>query len=347
MSIHRAADRVRFPADTSTASDALRRGMLVLGASALVSAPVLAQQATPGDSVLEEITVTARKTVENIQETPVAVTVLTAQALDERAIVNISEIAAATPSMRFDPAAPLSGSSNSVNVFIRGVGQTDFNLTIDPGVGIYLDNVYISRSVGALLDTTDIERIEVLRGPQGALFGKNTIGGAIAITSRRPGTEPAFSAELATGSFERTDVQFSADLPVSDALRMRLTGAKLTRDGYVDRLFDGGGAGDRDALVGRLVTQWTPAEDVTVTLALDGTRAREATVGATALRIYEVNPLPATIPVHFPTVSNLALNGANCALSPGIRRVVRDRPQGRAVRPASTLELSGFLQRLQ
>ncbi len=290
-----------------------RSRCVLLAVSLLASTPVLAGQDAASEPMLEEIIVTARKTAENIQETPVAVTAIAAQVLEERAIVNISQIAASTPSTRFDPAAPLSGSSNSVNVFIRGVGQTDFNLTIDPGVGIYLDDVYISRSVGALLDTTDIDRIEVLRGPQGALFGKNTIGGAIAITSKQPGAERTLSAQLATGSFNRTDLQFSADLPITDALRMRLTGAKLTSDGYVERLADNGEAGDRDALFGRLVTQWTPATDVTLTLTLDGTRAREATVGATALRIYEVNPLPAAIPVHFPTVSNLALNGARCA----------------------------------
>jgi iron complex outermembrane receptor protein len=282
---------------------------------ALAHAPAGAQEADSADAgvMLQEVTVTARKTEENIQDTPIAVTALTAEALEERALANISEIAASTPSLRFDSAAAISGSSNSATVFIRGVGQTDFNLTIDPGVGIYLDDVYISRSVGALLDTTDIERIEVLRGPQGTLFGKNTIGGAVAISSRGPGTERAFSAELATGSFDRADVRVSADLPLHEAFRMRFTGAKLTREGYVERLSDGRRSSDRDALIGRLVAEWTPSSDVTFTLAADGTRAREATVGATALRVYEVNPAPDVIPVHFPTISNLALNGASCA----------------------------------
>jgi iron complex outermembrane recepter protein len=288
----------------------------VLAAAVLFPVAVVAE--VPGAShddavVIEEITVTARRTQENIQEAPVAVTALTEKALEERALSDISGIAASTPSMRFDPAAAISGSSNSVTVFIRGVGQTDFNLTIDPGVGIYLDDVYISRSVGALLDTTDIERIEVLRGPQGTLFGKNTIGGAVAIKSKRPGAERrAFSAEVTTGSFDRADIRTSADLPLSDTLRFRLTGARLARDGYVDRLVDGRGSGDSDQLLGRLVTEWTPARDVSLTLAVDATRVREATVGATALRIYEVNPQPEAIPVHFPTISNLLLNGASC-----------------------------------
>jgi iron complex outermembrane receptor protein len=283
-------------------------GVLVLLASAAAGAADTVP-ADPGS--LEEVIVTARKTEENIQDTPVAVTALTAAALEERAITNISEIASSTPSLRFDPVAAISGSSNSVTVFMRGVGQTDFNLTIDPGVGIYVDGVYISRSVGALLDTADIDRIEVLRGPQGTLFGKNTIGGAIAITSLRPATELGFTAELAAGSFDRADVRFTADVPLSDEWRLHFTGARFTRDGYVERLYDGEDASDRDALMGRLVTEWTPG-DATLTLALDGSRSREATVGATALKIYEVNPSPATIPVHFPTISNLLLNGASC-----------------------------------
>lgn len=292
----------------------LRRAPVLL-AAVLVPLPGFADVVTETDAstLLEEITVTARRTQENIQDTPVAVTALTEKVLAERAITDISGIAASTPSMRFDSAAAISGSSNSVSVFIRGVGQTDFNLTIDPGVGIYLDDVYISRSVGALLDTTDIERIEVLRGPQGTLFGKNTIGGAVVITSKRPGDEPGFNAEVTTGSFARADLRASADLPLSDTLRFRLTGAKLTRDGYVDRLVDGRESSDSDQLLGRLVTEWTPASDVTFGLAVDSTRVREATVGATALLIHEVNPLPAAIPVHFPTISNLLLNGARCA----------------------------------
>src|SRR3546814_2466643 len=100
-----------------------------------------------------------------------------AAALRERAIDSVADIGKFTPSLNFDQAAAASGSSNSVTVFLRGIGQTDFNLTVDPGVGIYVDGVYISRSVGALLETRDVENIQVLRGPQGNIFGKNTIRG--------------------------------------------------------------------------------------------------------------------------------------------------------------------------
>src|SRR3546814_6642296 len=117
-----------------------------------------------------------------IYKSPIAITAVNAAALRGRAIDSVADIGKFTPSRNFDQAAAASGSSNSVTVFLRGIGQTDFNLTVDPGVGIYVDGVYISRSVGALLETRDVENIQVLRGPQGTLFGKNTIGGAVIIT---------------------------------------------------------------------------------------------------------------------------------------------------------------------
>lgn len=284
----------------------------------MISLPSLAhaQEAEAKDSTgntLEEIVVTARKRTENIQQTPVAVTALTGAALAERGISNISDIAASTPNLRFDAGAAISGSSNSTTVFIRGIGQTDFNLTIDPGVGLYLDGVYVSRSVGALFETTDIERIEVLRGPQGTLFGKNTIGGAVSITSRMPGRDFAVSGELTTGSFNRIDGKVSLNVPVSDSVSILATAASINRDGNVRRLSDGQLSGNKKQLFGRLAIRAELSPSWTALLSVDATRAREATIGATALRIYEVNPDPANIGVHFPTVWNLAINGASCA----------------------------------
>jgi iron complex outermembrane recepter protein len=269
---------------------------------------------TPSEG-LEDIVVTARRREENLQETPVAVTAVTAEAIAERGISNLSEIAASTPSLRFDSGAAISGSSNTATVFIRGIGQTDFNLTIDPGVGIYLDGVFISRSVGALIETTDVERIEVLRGPQGTLFGKNTIGGAVSITSRQPNDERSMSGDFTVGSFNRIDARASINIPVADGFSILATAATINRDGNVRRLIDGDRAGDRNQLFGRIVARAELSPDWTVTGAFDITRVRESTIGSTALRIYEQNPSPATIGVHFPTIWNQAIFGAQCAPS--------------------------------
>lgn len=139
------------------------------------------QADAPASGGLEEIIVTARKRAENLQETPVAITAMNAGMLEARQINNVAQVAKFAPNVNIQPVANISGSSASLTAFIRGVGQTDFNITVDPGVGVYVDGVYVARSVGALLDMADISDVQILRGPQGTLFGKNTIGGAIVV----------------------------------------------------------------------------------------------------------------------------------------------------------------------
>ena len=124
---------------------------------------------------VEEITVTARRREENLQRTPVSIAAFTAAELEERSSFTLDSIGKMTANMKFEKGS--SGNRNSAHVFIRGVGQKDNSITNDPGVGIYVDGVYFPRIQGSVIDLLDIERIEVLRGPQGTLFGKNTVGG--------------------------------------------------------------------------------------------------------------------------------------------------------------------------
>jgi len=128
-------------------------------------------------AVLEEITVTARKVEESLQSAPVSVTAFTGEDLISRGVTDLEEMGNFAPNMEFF-ASGISG-SNSGQVYIRGIGQFDYFPTVDPGVGIYVDGVYMARTVGAILDLVDVERVEILRGPQGTLYGKNTVGGAI------------------------------------------------------------------------------------------------------------------------------------------------------------------------
>ena len=145
----------------------------------------LAGQPLPAsEPLLEEILVTAQKREESLQDTPVAVTALTSGAIETRGLSNISELANFAPNLVFDTTSPISGLSSGAVVYIHGIGNTDFSLVTDPGVGTYVGGVYMSRSAGGVLDVLDVERIEVLRGPQGTLFGRNTIGGAIDIATR-------------------------------------------------------------------------------------------------------------------------------------------------------------------
>ncbi len=152
-------------------SDSSRPYYAVLTALAIATnlpAVALAQSGM----VLEETLVTAQKRTESMQETPVSMQAYSGAELEARSAGDLSNIADFTPNLEFDTTSPISGSSNAAVVFIRGIGQTDFVLTSDPGVGIYLDGVYISRAMGGVLDLLDIEQVEVLRGPQGTLFGK-------------------------------------------------------------------------------------------------------------------------------------------------------------------------------
>lgn len=141
------------------------------------------------NATLEEVVVTARKTAESLQDTPISVTALSGDRLEDMGLSRITKLQNVTPNLVFQNTPAYSGAGNNAAVYIRGVGQKDFVPTIDPGVGIYVDEVYLGRSAGAVLDMIDIQQVEILRGPQGTLFGKNTIGGAISITTTKPNDE--------------------------------------------------------------------------------------------------------------------------------------------------------------
>jgi len=192
--------------------------------------------------VLEEITVTARKMEEGLQNTPVSITALSAGALEARNLTNLSEIGNFSPNVYMSFTTGGGGSSSDAMIYIRGVGQSDFLFTTDPGVGIYIDGVYYARTVGGVFDLLDLERVEVLRGPQGTVFGKNTIGGAVNMISKKPTGEPGGRASVTMGRFNRLDVRGTADVSlVEDKLFAKLSFSSKNRDGYGDVLdFDTG-----------------------------------------------------------------------------------------------------------
>src|SRR3546814_450804 len=161
--------------------------------------------------MLEEIVVTAQKRSESLQDTPISITAFTAASMDRMNITNIQQIGTITPNLMFDFTAPVSGASNAATVFIRGVGQSDFAMTTEAGVGPYVDGIYMSRSIGGVLDVLDIERVEVLRGPQGTLFGRNTIGGAINITTIAPNDEFGGLVDASVGNYGRLHLRSSVN----------------------------------------------------------------------------------------------------------------------------------------
>ncbi|MEE4211305.1 MAG: TonB-dependent receptor plug domain-containing protein, partial [Parvularcula sp.] len=205
---------------------------------------------------IDEIVVTATRKEQSLQDVPVSVTALSGEAIEERSLDDIVQFARATPNLVSTNGAQ---GANDANFFIRGVGQFDFTLTNDPGVGIYVDGIYLGRTVGALLDVEDVERIEVLRGPQGTLFGRNTLGGAVNIVTPLPDlTEASGRVQVTTGSRDRLDATGIFNLPISDTQGLRVTLLSLNQDGWAERVSTGVTLGDQERLAGKAVYLWRP-----------------------------------------------------------------------------------------
>src|SRR5215470_15601303 len=164
--------------------------------ASIIASSVMAQE-------LEEVVVTATRRSENIQDVPIAVTAVTAQQLESKGINDVAKLSAIAPNVTLDAGTPFSGSDTVLAAYIRGIGQNDFAFNQDPGVGVYVDGVYLARSVGSNTSMLDVERVEILKGPQGTLFGRNTIGGAISIVTRDPKPDFMFRSEVTTGQYSR------------------------------------------------------------------------------------------------------------------------------------------------
>ena len=242
----------------------------------LTSHQALAQAPAGGRSsvLLEEIVVTARKREESLQDAPIAVSAFSGEALDFRGVTDLERLDQFTPNLVLNESPTYSNVTNAA-VFIRGVGQNDFTPVIDPGVGIYVDGVYLGRSVGAVLDIVDLERIEVLRGPQGTLFGRNTIGGALSLTSKRPDEEFGGKVDVKVGTDAMMKVRGTVNVPLADNLFGRFSLAAFQQDGYVKRVFDDKDLGDQDVFAGRGSVRWQPADNINITLSGDYSRERE------------------------------------------------------------------------
>ncbi|WP_374597576.1 TonB-dependent receptor [Sphingosinicella sp.] len=279
-------------------------------ATTAVIEPALAQDApdTASDSALgEAIVVTARKREESLQETPISITAFSGRGLEARGIQTTEGIAQITPNLTLQNNPAFSGASNSATIYIRGVGQQDFVPTVEPGVGVYVDGVYVARSIGSILDLVDFERIEVLRGPQGTLFGRNTIGGAISVTTKAPGQEFEASGSATYGTDDLFVLKGSLNLPLGPRAALRASVGWFNQDGYVTRTFDGKKLGDSDRLAGRVALRLEPVDGWTADLAFDGTTARENGPAISLIGInYGRTIDPATPP--FADISNIIAN---------------------------------------
>jgi iron complex outermembrane receptor protein len=228
--------------------------------------------APPGDGdTLESIVVTARRRVESLQDTPVAVTALSAAALEQRQIVSTTDLDKVAPNLQFHSYGTLTGNNSAAQVFIRGIGQTDATPAVDPGVGVYIDDVYMGRSVGGAMDFRDIASVQIVRGPQGTLFGRNTIGGAVLLTTNAPGENAGSSVRMGVGDDNLRELFGAFDVPLGDTWSARLSVGGRQRDGYVTRVSDGEDLGDEQMYTGQAAVRWEPSESLRLTLRADYT----------------------------------------------------------------------------
>ncbi|MFL6728924.1 MAG: TonB-dependent receptor [Sphingomicrobium sp.] len=252
-----------------------------IAAAAFIAAPASAQDATqpttpPADAQTQdqastandqEIVVTARRRSELLLNVPVAVTAYSGEQLNRQGALDITDISDTTPNVNLETSR---GTNTTLTAFIRGVGQQDPVAGFEQGVGLYLDDVYLNRPQGSLLDIYNVERIEVLRGPQGTLYGRNTIGGAIKyVTKRIPTDGPHASLRANLGTYRQMDLIGSVSTPVAGGLRVGAAAARLTRQGYGDNLTTGAENYNKDIWAARGTIELEPSDTMFFRLSAD------------------------------------------------------------------------------
>jgi iron complex outermembrane receptor protein len=229
------------------------------------NAETIEEAATTSDT---EIVVTARRRNELLLDVPVAVTAYSGEQLERQGSLDISDLGDTTPNVTFETSR---GTNTTLTAFIRGVGQQDPVAGYEQGVGLYLDDVYLNRPQGSLLDIYDVERIEVLRGPQGTLYGRNTIGGAVKYVTRRLRDEPRVSARANLGTYRQADLILSASTPLTQGLRIGAAVARLTRRGFGENLTTGKENYNRDLWASRGTIEFEPSANAFFRLSGDYT----------------------------------------------------------------------------
>lgn len=252
-----------------------------LAMSAGVSAQDDAQEAAESEPVEEStdlgaIEVTARRRAESLRDVPISVTAITGEGLEDVGAQDITYLNQVVPNTTMEVSR---GTSNTLTAFIRGVGQQDPVAGFEAGVGIYIDDVYLNRPQAAVLDIYDVQRVEVLRGPQGTLYGRNTIGGAVKYVTRRLGRQPAASVRASVGSYSQADLMVKGETPIGENVAIGGAVASFNRDGYGENLTLGTENYDKDVLAARASMEWTPHHSLFLRLAGDYLKDESNPVG--------------------------------------------------------------------
>ncbi|MFN3669741.1 MAG: TonB-dependent receptor [Brevundimonas sp.] len=249
----------------------VKTALLAGAAWSALSSFAMAQDAAPQeDSVgLDDVIVTARRTEEAAQTTPLSISAFSGETLEREGARDVTDLQGAVPNLNIVQGR---GSSNATNIYIRGVGQPDALQTFDPAVGVYVDDVYYSRIRGTQFDLLDLQRVEVLRGPQGTLYGKNTIGGALKLVSRTPDTGPYLNMSGTIGDYSERMGRASGGLPINDMFAIGGAFVYSARGGYVSDPATGAEYNDKDTLGVRLTAAITPTDAFRLDLAADYSR---------------------------------------------------------------------------
>ncbi|MFK7977221.1 MAG: TonB-dependent receptor [Halioglobus sp.] len=235
-----------------------------LSSSFLVPSIASAQQQASG--FLEEVLVTAQKRESSLQDTPISIAAFSNADVEKLGISNLHDIASSVPNLDI---RQTTNSSAGARVYIRGIGVNDHVVTLDGAVGIYMDGVYLARNTGLSFEVADIERIEVLRGPQGSLWGRNTTGGAINFISKLPTGEFGFKQTLDIGNYDHVRINSQIEAPITDELAAKLSLLYEDKDGWVQNRAEGVDFGDKENLGARLALSWQPSDQIQVDYAYD------------------------------------------------------------------------------
>ncbi|MGM0430989.1 MAG: TonB-dependent receptor [Pseudomonadota bacterium] len=249
-----------------------QKSLIAAAVTTLLSSPmVLAQQnenTEAEDGKLERIEVTARRTNESLQEVPVSVSAFGEQELEQGGIGDITELQFKMPNTTFQVSR---GTNSTLTAYIRGIGQQDPLWGFEPGVGIYIDDVYVARPQGAVLEVLDVQRVEVLRGPQGTLYGKNTIGGAMKYVTRELTGYDEFEVKGTVGTYNQRDLKVSGQTALTDNFYIGGAFATLNRDGFGEFVNTGDENYNKELMTGRINAKWLASKDVAVKFAADWT----------------------------------------------------------------------------
>lgn len=291
---------------------------VLAGASAAQGLADAGLKNEPDTARLETITVVARKVEENLQDSPVAITALDAATLDRTGALDVTAVTGVAPNVLFESGSSFSGSSGTPTLFIRGLGQNDFVITSDPAVGVYVDGVYVARTLGSLIDLVDVERIEVLRGPQGTLFGRNSIGGAVNIISRTPSDHLEGEVKATGGTDALAEGRLSFNAPISNTLAFRGSALWRQQDGYVDAIhYDDFKLGGEKLWGGRAQLAWQPDDRLSVVLSGDLSVDRSSPAPFYATDSVPNITLTGTAPAVVGAYNNILSGDPSCATATG------------------------------